>query len=216
MESETYRIVLAEDHVIFREMIKTSLTEIPGLEVVGEVGDSFELLRAIPKLKPNMVILDIGLPHLSGLDAAERIKRSHPDVKILVLTMYKTRDHLVRALEARVDGYLLKENAFQDLITAMETIREGRLYLSSLVTQLMLDSFADKPTQTEGHKILSPRELEVLKLLGEGKADSEVAKLLHISEHTVRIHLSNVKDKLNMKKRTELMRYALKTGLSSL
>jgi two-component system, NarL family, response regulator NreC len=214
---EPYRIILAEDHAIFREMIRKSLAEIQGLEVVGEVGDGLELLKAIPKLRPHMVILDIGLPHLSGLEAAEKIKKTHPEIKILMLTMYKTEDHLARALEARVDGYLLKDNAFKDLLTAMETIREGRLYISSLITQLMLDSFAKKPSLTpETPDILSPREKEVLKLLGEGKSDQDIANLLLISVYTVRIHLGNIKDKLRIKKRTELMRYALKSGLASL
>jgi len=209
--------MLAEDHAIFREMIRKSLAEIPDLEVVGEVGDGLELLKAIPKLKPHMILLDIGLPHLSGLEAAEKIKQTHPEIKILLLTMYKTEDHLARALEARVDGYLLKDNAFKDLLAAMETIREGRLYISSLVTQLMLDSFAKKSSPTpETPEILSAREKEVLKLLAEGKSDNDIAKLLGISVYTVRIHLGNIKDKLRLKKRTELMRYALKTGLASL
>ena len=214
---EPYRIMLAEDHAIFREMIRKSLAEIPGLEVVGEVGDGLELLKSIPKLKPHMVILDIGLPHLSGLEAAEKIKQTHPEVKILLLTMYKSEGYLAKALEARVDGYLLKDNAFKDLLTAIETIREDRLYISSLVTQLMLDSFAKKSSLTpEKPDILSPREKEVLKLLGDGKSDQDIAKLLLISVYTVRIHLGNIKDKLRIKKRTELMRYALKTGLASL
>jgi DNA-binding NarL/FixJ family response regulator len=214
---EPYRIMLAEDHAIFREMIRKSLVEIPGFDVVGEVGDGLELLKSIPKLKPQMVILDIGLPHLSGLEAAEKIKQTNQEIKILLLTMYKTEDHLARALEARVDGYLLKDNAFKDLLTAIETIRENRLYISSLVTPLMLDSFARKASLSPGKpEILSPREREVLTLLGEGKSDKDIAKLLLISVYTVRIHLGHIKDKLHLKKRTELMRYALQTGLASL
>jgi len=214
---EPYRIMLAEDHAIFREMIRKSLVEIPGFDVVGEVGDGLELLKAIPKLKPQMVILDIGLPHLSGLEAAEKIKQTNQEIKILLLTMYKTEDHLARALEARVDGYLLKDNAFKDLLTAIETIRENRLYISSLVTPLMLDSFARKASlPPEKPEILSPREREVLTLLGEGKSDKDIAEQLDISVYTVRIHLGHIKDKLRLKKRTELMRYALQTGLASL
>ncbi len=214
---EPYRIILAEDHAIFRELIKKSLVEIPGLEVVGEVGDGLELLKSIPKLKPHMVILDIGLPHLSGLEAAEKIKQTNQEIKILLLTMYKTEDYLARALAARVDGYLLKDNAFKDLLTAIETIREDRLYISSLVTPLMLDSFAKKKSPSpETPEILSPREKEVFKLLGEGKSDKDIAEMLLISVYTVRIHLGHIKDKLHIKKRTELMRYALQTGVASL
>jgi len=212
-----YRILLAEDHVIFREMIKKSLLEIPDLNVVGEVGDGLELPEAIARLKPHMVILDIGLPGLSGLEIAEEIKETNPEIKVLVLTMYKTKDYLARAMEARVDGYLLKENAFKDLLTAIDTLRDGRVYISGLLTQQMVDFLASKAgRRPEKPQILSPREQEVLKLLGEGKADKEIAELLLISPQTVRIHVGNIRQKLRIRKRTELMKYALKTGIASL
>jgi len=214
---EPYRILLAEDHVLFREMIKKNLLEIPDLNVVGEVGDGLELSAAIDRLKPHMVILDIGLPGLSGLEAAEETKQTNPEIKILVLTMYKTKDHLARAMEARVDGYLLKENAFKDLLTAIDTIRDGRLYISPLLTQVMVDFLARKSARRpEKSQILSPREQEVLQLLGEGKRDKEIAELLLISPQTVRIHVGNIRQKLRLRKRTELMKYALKTGIASL
>lgn len=214
---EPYRILLAEDHVLFREMIKKNLLEIPDLNVVGEVGDGLELSAAIDRLKPHMVILDIGLPGLSGLEAAEETKQTNPEIKILVLTMYKTKDHLARAMEARVDGYLLKENAFKDLLTAIDTIRDGRLYISPLLTQVMVDFLARKSARKpEKSQILSPREQEVLQLLGEGKRDKEIAELLLISPQTVRIHVGNIRQKLRLRKRTELMKYALKTGIASL
>jgi len=212
-----YRILLAEDHVLFREMIKKNLLEIPDLNVVGEVGDGLELSAVIDRLKPHMVILDIGLPGLSGLEAAAEIKQTNPEIKILVLTMYKTKDHLARAMEARVDGYLLKENAFKDLLTAIDTIRDGRLYISPLLTQVMVDFLARKSARKpEKSQILSPREQEVLQLLGEGKRDKEIAELLLISPQTVRIHVGNIRQKLRLRKRTELMKYALKTGIASL
>ncbi len=212
-----YRLLLAEDHVIFRETVKQSLQEISGLEVVGEVSDGSELAAAIEKLSPQMVVLDIGLPHVSGLEAAQDIKRHHPDIKILILTMYKTREHLSRALKVGVDGYLLKENAFEDLITAINTIREGRIYISSLVSQLVQESFQMKSwTNPEGAEPLSPREKDVLKYLAEGKSNREIAELLIISESTVRIHLGNIKKKLNIRTNVELARYALKQGYTSL
>lgn len=202
---------------MFREMIKKNLLEIPDLNVVGEVGDGLELSAAIARLKPHMVILDIGLPGLSGLEAAEETKQTNPEIKILVLTMYKTKDHLARAMEARVDGYLLKENAFKDLLTAIDTIRDGRLYISPLLTQVMVDFLANKSARKpEKSQILSPREQEVLQLLGEGKGDKEIAELLLISPQTVRIHVGNIRQKLRLRKRTELMKYALKTGIASL
>lgn len=210
----SYRILLADDHVIFRDMIKKNLSEIPGLEVVGEVSDGVELLESLETLHPHLIILDIGMPHMSGLQAAGKIKPSRPDIKILVLTMYKTKDHLVRAMKAGVDGYLLKENAFTDLIVAIETIRQGKPYVSNLVAHQILGSFHSKPKPTESD-LLSPREKQVLKCLADGMSNKEIAGSLFISESTVRIHFKNIKKKLIIKSNINLMRYALKHGYAS-
>jgi DNA-binding NarL/FixJ family response regulator len=209
-----YRILLADDHVIFREMIKKNLNEIPGLEVVGEVSDGLELLESLETLHPHLIILDIGMPHISGLQAASKIKSSHPDIKILVLTMYKTKDHLIRAMKAGVEGYLLKENAFTDLIVAIETIRQGKPYVSNLVAHRILDSFLSKSKPKES-ELLSPREKQVLKCLADGMSNKEIADSLFISESTVRIHFKNIKKKLIIKTNINLMRYALKHGYAS-
>lgn len=215
--TSAYRILLAEDHVMFRQLIKKSLIEIPDVEIVGEVNDGKELLETIGSLTPDLITLDIEMPHVSGLEAAREIKQTHPEIKILVLTMYKSKDHLARAMEARVDGYLLKENAFEDLITAIDTIREGRMYISNLVTRQMHNSFTKKswarPADSEP---LSLREIEVLRYLAEGKSNKEIAELLFISESTVRIHLGHIKKRLLIKTNVELARYALKKGYTSL
>jgi DNA-binding NarL/FixJ family response regulator len=198
-------------------MIKKSLVEIPGMEVVGEVGDGRELLEAIERLTPHLITLDIEMPNVSGLEAAREIKQTHPEIKILVLTMYKSKAHLAHAMEARVDGYLLKENAFEDLITAIETIREGRMYISSLVTQQMYNSFARKSwARSPDSEPLSLREIEVLRYLAEGKSNKEIAELLSLSESTVRIHLGHIKKRLLIKTNVELARYALRKGYTSL
>jgi DNA-binding NarL/FixJ family response regulator len=215
--TSAYRILLAEDHVMFRQLIKKSLVEISGVEVVGEVNDGRELLAAVESLTPDLITLDIEMPHISGLEAAREIKQTHPEIKILVLTMYKSKDHLVHAFEARVDGYLLKENAFEDLIEAIETVREGRMYISNLVTEQVHNSFAKKswgrPADSES---LSPREIEALKYLAEGKSNKEIAELLLLSESTVRTHLGHIKKKLFIKTNVELARYALSKGYTSL
>lgn len=212
-----YRILLADDHVMFRQLIKKSLVEIPGVEVVGEVNDGRELLEAIERLTPDLITLDLEMPNVSGLEAAREIKQTHPEIKILVLTMYKSKDHLAHAMEARIDGYLLKENAFEDLITAIQTVREGRMYISNLVTRQMQNSFAKKSwVRPSGSEPLSLREIEVLKYLAEGKSNKEIAELLFISESTVRIHLGHIKKRLSIKTNVELARYALRKGYTSL
>ena len=211
-----YKIILAEDHQIFRELIRKSLGEIEGIEVVGEVGDGAALLDEVEKLSPDMVVLDIGMPNLSGLEGAGEIKTRHPEVKVLMLTMHKSRDYLTRALEARVDGYLLKDNAFTDLVSAIQEIREGRVYISGLLSQQLLDAFS-KPPQSKLRvtESLTSRETEVLKLFSEGKPNKQIAEMLLISGTTVRIHMANIRKKLDVRSNTDLVRYITEKEKSS-
>jgi DNA-binding NarL/FixJ family response regulator len=212
-----YRILLAEDHVIFRDLVRKSLNEIPSLEVVGETGDGRELLASVEILKPQMIILDITIPSLSGLEVAQKIKRDHPEIKILLLTMHKSKEHLARAMEAGVDGYMLKEDAFQELLKAIEAIRKDKFYISKLLSQQILAKFIKKSKNKSGDsKHLSSREIEVLKYFAEGKSNKQIAELLFISEPTVRVHLTNIKNKLYIKTKIELIRYAYKKGYTSL
>lgn len=214
---QTYRILLAEDHVLVRELVKKSLEEIPGLEVVGMVGDGLELLEAIEPLNPHLVIVDIGLPRMSGLEAAQKIKQTHPKIKILVLTMHNSKDYLAQAMESGVDGYLLKENAFTDLLTAIETIRAGNPYYSNLVIRSMMEIFVKKPRpEPVTVDLVTPREKEVLQCLAEGKSNREIAASLDIKEGTLRVHIKNIKMKLLIKTNVDLARYAFKHGYASL
>jgi DNA-binding NarL/FixJ family response regulator len=214
---EPYRIILAEDHILFRELIKKCLEEIPNLEVVGEVGDGLQLLESIKVLKPHMVILDIGMPVMSGIEAARVIKKDYPRIKILLLTMFNSKDHLKHALEAKVDGYLLKENAFKDLITAIEMIRRDKLYISNIMSQRMVDFVVNESwSETVETGVLSAREKEVLKLFAQGKSCKEIGELLSISHFTVRNHITRIKMKLSMKRDIDIVKYAMKKGFASL
>lgn len=214
---EPYRIILAEDHILFRELIKKSLAEIPNIEVVGEVSDGLQLLQSIKILKPHMIILDIGMPVMSGIEAARAIKKDYPEIKILLLTMYNSKDHLKHALEAKVDGYLLKENAFKDLITAIEMVRKGKLYISNIMSQRIIDFVVNESwdENLESHE-LSPREKEVLKYFAQGKSCKEISDLLSISHYTVRNHIASIKMKLSMKKDIDIVKYAIKKGYTSI
>jgi DNA-binding NarL/FixJ family response regulator len=230
---EPYRILLAEDHLLFREFLKKSLGEIAGIEVVGEAGDGLELLKLINELKPQMIILDIEMPVLSGLEAAKTIKKDYPEIKILLLTMYKDKDHFIQALKTKVDGYLLKENLFKDLITAIEMIRNGKLYIADILSRKMVgfilhktwsnslgfENFSAKPE--EGCepvviKKLSKREIEVLSYFAQGKSLKEISEILDISWATVRNHIGKIKKKLAIKKTIDLIKYALKQGYASI
>ena len=213
---EPYRIIIAEDHILFRELIKKSLGEIPNIEVVGEVSDGLQLIQSIKALKPDMVIVDIGMPVMSGLEAARIIKKDYRGIKVLLLTMYNSKDHLKHALEAKVDGYLLKENAFKDLVTAIEMIRRDKLYISNIMSQRMVDFVVNKSwSETVETGVLSPREQEVLKYFAQGSSCKEIGELLSISHYTVRNHITRIKTKLSMKRDIDIVKYAIKKGFAS-
>jgi DNA-binding NarL/FixJ family response regulator len=214
---EPFRILLAEDHLLFRELIKKNLAEIPNMDVVGEVGDGLQLLQSVKVLRPDMVILDIGMPTMSGIEAAKIIKQKYPKIKILLLTMYKSKDHLKHALKAKVDGYLLKENAFNDLIIAIEMIRQDKLYISNIISQQMIKFVVDDSWSQNDESIdLSKREKEVLKFFAKGKTCKETGELLSISHHTVRNHITRIKQKLSIQKDIDIVKYAIRKGYASL
>jgi DNA-binding NarL/FixJ family response regulator len=202
-----YRILLADDHVLFRDAIKKAIAETPGLEVSGEVSDGLELMSLLRESVPDLVILDIGMPNLSGLEAAKEIKDNYPQVKNLILTMHKSLGHIRGAFEAKADGYLLKENAYGDLLNAIEVIKQGGVYISQLIHGQLRD-FLREEKQLDQPKPLSPRELEVLSLVADGLSYKEISLLLDISSATVRGHIQNIKQKLNVKRTAQLIRYA--------
>jgi DNA-binding NarL/FixJ family response regulator len=208
-----YRIVLADDHSLLREAIKKSIAEIPDLRVVGEAGDGLELLELLKRSVPDLIILDISMPRFNGILAAAEIKKRYPTVKILILTMIKIRELLHRALKIGVNGYLLKENVFSDLIAAIRTIQKGGTYLSSLISDQIAEIMADK---NKPETPLTKREFSVLQLLSEGKSSREIAELLFISIHTVNSHRSNIMRKLNLRKTADLIKYAIQKEHTSL
>jgi len=202
---DTYTIVLADDHAMFREGIRKIIERIEDVSVSAEVNDGLELLELLKKSWPNMVILDISMPNLRGLEAIREIKKSYPQVKILVLTMHKKREFIRQALSDGADGFLLKEDAGGELIRAVRAIRNGGMYLSPLLSSV-LTSLALEEDKTE---ILTMREREVLKLIAEGKRTKDIAEALFISPYTVRRHRANIMEKLNLNNLADLVKYAI-------
>lgn len=196
---------------MFREGVKRIIDDVPYLKVVGEVGDGAEVLNILPESLPDMVILDLTMPGMHGTEVTKEIKKRYPQVKVLILTMHKSKEHLSRVIMAGADGYLLKENAFGDLISAIETIRQGGSYISSLLSTQMIDFFRHK-IRSEPEDLLSNREKEVLSLLVEGKSSKEIAKHLSLSAATVHAHLGKIKKKLDIRNNAELIRYGLQKG----
>ena len=207
-----YRIILADDHVILRHGMRSIIDGIAGLTVIGEADDGAELLRMLHATLPDLVILDIAMPKIRGLEAAAEIKANFPAVKILILTMHKSGQYLHHALSAGVDGYLLKEDAPREIFKAIETIRHGKKYISPLLSEELTEEMA-RAYQTGQFKILADpltlREREVAKLIAEGKSNKDVADLLNISLRTVHHHRASLMQKLNLRNTAELVRYAI-------
>jgi len=214
---EPYRIILADDHVLIREAIKKSIEGTPDLKVVAEADDGLQLLDLLEKAAlPDLIILDISMPNLQGIESAEKIKKLYPQVKILILTMHKSRGHISRALSAGVDGYLLKENAVNDLIFAIKAVQQGESYISSLVHNQVADIFRRQFILKKSDPLepLSAREIGVLALFSEGKSIKEIADSLAISYSTVNNHIYRIKKKLNIRNNVELIKYAIQRGYS--
>jgi DNA-binding NarL/FixJ family response regulator len=211
-----YRIVLADDHVLLRQGLRRILEGKADLEVTGEAGDGLELLHLLSQITPDMVILDISMPRLRGLEAIHEIKITHPEVDILILTMHKDKEYLYLALSAGAQGYLLKEDADKELFSAIEKIRQGKTYLSPYFSEQLIIDWAQKGREDAGsvseRDPLTTREREVLKLIAEGKSNKEIADLLFISVRTVERHRANMMEKLNVKKATDLVKYAIQKG----
>ncbi len=215
-----FSILLADDHVMFRRGIRRIIQSINDVEVVGEANDGFELIELLKTTSPQLIILDISMPNLRGLEATREIKIINPEVKILILTMHKDQEYLYHAFAAGAEGYLLKEDADSELISAIETLRKGGTYISPLLAPQLADLFMEKSRpgreQAAGSgQHLTTREREIIKLIAEGKSSKEVGELLFISSRTVQHHRANIMKKLNVKKTADLVKYAIQKGYTA-
>ena len=214
---DSYRIVLADDHVLLRHGIKTIIEGGEGMVVVGEASDGLELLEVLKGITSDMVILDISMAGLRGIEATSEIKMIYPEIKVLMLTMHKRKEYFYHALSAGADGYLLKEDTATELFSAIKMIREGGVYVSPFFSAELQEDVA-RMCRNGGElpvERITTREREVLKLIAEGKSSKEIADLLFISTHTIRHHRANIKRKLNIKKLADLIKYAIREGYTS-
>ncbi len=208
-----YRVVLADDHALFRGGVRRILEEIQGVEVIGEAGDGLALLELLKTITPDLVVLDISMPNLRGLEAIREIKKLVPNTDVLMLTMHKEEDYLSQALTAGASGYLLKQEADPELVNAVRTIRSGKTYLSPNISDLVPDLLRRRQEPGGLPKdVLTHREREIIKLLADGKTSKEIAELLYISLRTVQNHRANIMRKLNFKRTADLVKYALQKG----
>ena len=214
MKMQPYRILIADDHVLVREMIKNTLENMSSIQVVGEVGDGLQLLEHLKRSAPDMILLDITMPGMLGLEVLPKIKKRFPRIKVIILTMHKSKQHISRAFEAGADGYLLKENTLADLVSAIEKVRQGESYASSLVLTAITDIFRDK-APAAGNGVSDPltaREEEILQYVLQGKSSKEIAILLSISVITVYNYRTSIKNKLGIRHNVDLFKYGVKHG----
>lgn len=211
-----YQIVIAEDHTILREGLRFLLNSSPELEVVGEAADGREAVRIAEKLKPNLILTDLSMPRMNGMDAIREIKRVSPHTKILVLTVHKTEEYILATLQAGADGYLLKDTTHAELLSAIKHVLGGKSYISPGISDTVLEGYLEgrKAIKTAtSWETLTRREREILKLVAEGYKNKEIASDLFISVKTVEKHRANLMEKLNLHNVQSLTKYAIEKGL---
>ncbi|MFH1951841.1 MAG: response regulator transcription factor [Pseudomonadota bacterium] len=215
---KNHRVLLAEDHTMFRQGIKKILEEAEDLKVVGEVSDGLELLEFLKNHPADILILDISMPGMRGIEAAYEAKKIRPNLKILILTMHKNTEYLYHSMNAGAEGYLIKEDSDTELLSAIRKVLRGERYVSRNLSLELTDDFLQRDRGEFRRPIdrLSIREREVLKLLAEGNSSKEIADLLFISSRTAEHHRANIKKKLDLRSTADLVKYAIKKGYASL
>jgi DNA-binding NarL/FixJ family response regulator len=208
------RVLLADDHRLLREAFVKLLE--PDCDVVGAVADGRALLEAAPKLRPDVVVLDVAMPQLNGLDAARQLKRSMPDVKVIFLTVSEDPDLAAEAFRSGASAFLLKNSAASELLQAIRDVSQGRSYVTPLATRDMLDTLMRQPESSRGGRELSQRQREVLQLLAEGRTMKEIADILKITARTVAFHKYGMMRELGIKTSAELIQFAIKKRIVSL
>lgn len=210
------RILIADDHALVREGIAAFLKLCDDVEVVGEASDGLEALEKASKLHPDIIIMDVNMPKLGGLETTIEVKRLHPEIKILVLTQYEDKEYIMRFLKAGVSGYLLKKAVGSDLVTALKAIGRGEVYLYSAIASEVVSQYlhGDKTAdKEEPYEKLTEREKQVLKLIAEGYTHKEIADMLSISAKTVIAHQTNLGEKLGIHNRAGLIKFAIQKGI---
>ena len=212
------RILIADDHEVARRGIRSLLESHPGWEVCGEARDGREAVELATKIKPDLILLDIGMPNLNGLEAARQILDTLPDAAILILTMHDTDQVVREVLRAGARGFLLKSDAGRDLVAAVEALQQQRTFFTMRVSQLVLEGYLgreplEEKSPVDFHNALTGREREVIQLLAEGKTSKEVAVTLNLSVKTAETHRTNLMRKLDLHSVADLTRYAVRNGI---
>jgi DNA-binding NarL/FixJ family response regulator len=210
------KVLLADDHVVVRKGLRFVLEREPDMEVVGEAGDGKQAVDLVEQLSAEVVVMDIAMPRLNGIDATAQITKKNENVRVIILSMYSDEEYIVRALSAGAKGYLLKDSAEEELVAAVRSVSEGKPFFSPAIASLLLDDYLRQLQQrgmTDSYELLSVREKEVLQLLAQGKTNKEVATMLQISPYTVETHRNHLMQKLNLHNTAEIVLYAVRKKL---
>ncbi len=208
---KTKRVFLADDHKILRESLKHYLSQALNVDIVGEASNGLDAYNNIMHLKPEVAILDISMPHLNGLDLCKKLKIELPELKVIILTMHKSEEMLYKAFSAGIDGYVIKDNAIENLIQAIETVTANKIYIASDLLELVVGGYVKNAK--DNHELLSVREKEILQMLAEGSNNKEIAEALHLSIKTVETHRANIMKKIGFRNIADLVLYAVRNHL---
>jgi two-component system, NarL family, response regulator NreC len=210
------RIVLADDHTIIRSGLRLLLEQQPDFKVVAEASDGRQAVQLVSKHHPNVVVLDIGMPELNGIEATRQIVAQDPHPDVVILSMHSDESYVLRALKAGARAYILKNAAEADLIRAVQAVSEGKSFFSPVISKMLLEDYVRQVREKEvedSYDLLTPREREILQLIAEGKTNKEMATILGLSPHTIETHRGNILEKLNLHSVPELILYAVRKGI---
>jgi two-component system, NarL family, response regulator NreC len=212
------RVLLADDHIIMRKGLRLLLERQPNITVVGEASDGRECVELAQAEKPDVVVMDLAMPNLNGIEAARQIVMQNPDIAVAVLSMHSDESYVIRALKAGARAYLLKDSAESDLIGAIKALSDGKSFFSPAISRLLVEDYMHALARKGGedsYELLTTREREILQLLAEGKSNKEVANMLNLSLYTVETHRTHILQKLNLHTVPELILYAVRKGIIS-
>jgi len=213
---EMIKLLLAEDHTIVRKGLRSLLDSEEAIEVVGEAEDGREAVKKVEELEPHVVVMDISMPGLNGLEATRQIKKRFPRVRVLILSVHTDEEHVYQALRAGASGYVVKKSAPDELFSAINALFRGDSYLSPAISREVIEAYihrAERMPKEDEYELLTPREREILQLIAEGRSTRQIGALLHISPKTVETHRAHIMEKLNLHTTAELTRYAIHKGL---
>ena len=216
MMDHKWRIIIAEDHTILREGLKALLSQNPDCEIIGEAQDGKEAIQIAEKFKPDLILTDLSMPRMNGMEAIREIKRISPLSKILVLTVHKTEEYILSTFQAGADGYLLKDSTHSELVMAVDKVLSGKRYITPEISEKVIEGYLEGRGTLKNQtswETLTQREREILKLIAEGYKSKEIADLLSISQKTVEKHRSNLMEKLDLHNVQALTTFAIEKGL---